>query len=63
MKPELLLRFEGKIVVFKGQEFIGPFGTQLEAYKAGLLKWGDADILVQEVTQAESIDETPSVVF
>ena len=60
-KPELLKSCDGKFVVFKLQDSIGPFDDIVEAYTAGLKKWGLVPMLVQKVQPVEESEDVPSI--
>ena len=49
-KKELLKNYPGKFIVIKGKEILTSYSTQEEAYRAGLLKFGENAFFIKEVT-------------
>lgn len=55
MKAELLKTYEGKFVVFHGDEFCGAFDTAENAYGEGVKRFGREAFLVKKVTAKEEV--------
>lgn len=52
-KDEFVRAYSGQFVVIKGEEFLGAFTTQAQAYEAGLSKWGNVPFLIKQVWGAK----------
>lgn len=55
-KAELLKKYANQFVLIKGEQLIGAFTTEGEAYEAGIKRFGNAAFLIKQVTKGE--DET-----
>jgi len=60
-KEELLKHHENQFVVIKGEEFAGAYTSDIEAYKAGLQKFGNVPFLTKQVTKEEEIVRFPAL--
>jgi len=54
-KEELLKKYEGQVIIIKGDQIRGPFSTIGEAYKAGLNEFGNVAMFIEQVTKEEPI--------
>lgn len=48
-KESLLSKYNGKLIIIKGEEVLGPFDTDADAYSAGLLKFGVTPFFITRV--------------
>lgn len=55
IKANLIGKSKGKFALVKGKELVGTFDTDQDAYKAGLLKYGNTPFLIIRITE---VDET-----
>ena len=53
--PELLKTDEGRFAVFKGEDFLGVFSSDDEAYNAALHRYGITSFLLQPIREFEPI--------
>jgi len=60
-KDELLTHHENQFVLIKDDEFGGAYSTDVEAYKAGLEKFGNVPFLIKQVTKEEEIVRFPAL--
>jgi hypothetical protein len=60
-KQEYLKLYKGQFVLIKGEEFIGVFTTDAEAYKAGLEKFGNQPFLIKQVLEDDSKVSYPAL--
>lgn len=60
-KDELLQHHENQFVVISGDEFGGAYTSDIEAYKAGLQKFGNVSFLVKQVRKEEEIVRFPAL--
>ncbi len=61
-KERLLEHHEGAFVLISGEELVGAFTTQAEAYEAGLKQLGNIPFLIHRVTRAEEEIQFPALV-
>ena len=54
-KPELLKTNSGYFAVIKEEELLGVYPTFQEAYSAGLKRWGNVEMLIEEVVEVKPI--------
>ena len=59
IKPELLKQYGGKFALIKGEEFVGAFDTDADAYKVGLEKFGNTPFLIVRIQEMEEKSWTP----
>jgi hypothetical protein len=52
-RQELLKHHENQFVLIKGNEKIGAYTTEAEAYKAGIEKFGNVPLLIKQVLREE----------
>ncbi|MFB6290296.1 MAG: hypothetical protein ABEJ25_01015 [Candidatus Bipolaricaulia bacterium] len=52
---------EGKFVAIKGEQVLGPFDSQKNAYEKGLDKFGLEPFLVQKVSEEEEVNYLPAL--
>jgi len=62
-RDELLKHYENQFVLISGNELLGSFTTDLEAYEAGLKKVGNVPFLIKKVVRKESIEKAPALVL
>jgi len=60
-KDELLQHHENQFVVIKEDEFVGAYSSDVEAYKAGLQKFGNVSFMIKQVTKEEEIVRFPAL--
>lgn len=60
-KDELLQHHENQFVLIKKNEFAGAYSSDVEAYKAGLQKFGNVSFLIKQVTKEEEIVRFPAL--
>lgn len=53
IKLKLLEESEGKYALIKGQELLGLFDTDMDAYQVGVSKFGKAPFLIIKVANEE----------
>jgi hypothetical protein len=58
-KADLVQKYSGKFIVIRGEEIIGPFDTDADAYKAGLLKFGIVPLFITRVLSEEERSVIP----
>lgn len=58
-KGSLLEKFAIKFIIIKGEEVLGPFDTDADAYKAGLLKYGAVPFFITRVQKDDEKAITP----
>lgn len=59
---ELVKHYENQFVLIRGEELIGSFTTELEAYETGLKKLGNVPFLIKQVKkEARDIDRAPAL--
>ena len=58
---ELLKHYENQFLVFMGDNCIGAFTTEQEAYEAGLKQFGNVPFLIKRVTKEEEIIRFPAL--
>jgi hypothetical protein len=51
IKPELLKQSKGKFALIKGERLVGAFDTDADAYKAGLLEFGNTPFLITQILE------------
>lgn len=62
-KEELLNKYEGKVVVIKGDEIIGIYDNETEALKAVLEKYGYIPVLIKRIVREERPEHLPSYTY
>ena len=60
-EADWLKHYEGQFVVIKGEEFVGAYPNDAEAYKAGLQKFGNVPFLIQRVTKEKEVLRFPAL--
>lgn len=60
-RSEYLKHHEGQFVLIKGNEFVGAYTTEEEAYKAGVDRFGNSPFLIKKVTRDEPINAIPAL--
>jgi hypothetical protein len=60
-KPGLLKTNLGEYVAVKNQDVMTGYSTLLEAYEAGLNKWGYVPMLIKKVELEEPIEMCPTI--
>jgi hypothetical protein len=60
-KDELLQHHENQFVIIRGNEFGGAYSSDLDAYKAGLAKWGNVSFLIKQVRKEEEVVRFPAL--
>ena len=58
-KATLVPKYEGKFVIIKDEEVIGPFDTDADAYQAALLKFGIVPFLITPVLSEDEKSVIP----
>jgi len=49
IKPDLLRQNKGKFALIKGERLVSTFDTDADAYKAGLLEFGNTPFLIIQI--------------
>lgn len=60
-KRYYLKRYKDKFVVIKGSRFLGAFGSEENAYKAGLEEFGNQAFLIKKVDEKEPTTNIPAL--
>ncbi len=60
-REELLEHYEGSYVLIVGDDLLGAFTTEAEAYAAGLRKVGNRPFLIRRVTREDEIVRMPAL--
>lgn len=60
---ELLKHYENQFVLIVGNELLGTFTTDLEAYEAGLGQVGNKPFLIKQVAKTDDIERAPALVL
>ncbi len=60
-KEELLKHYENQFVLIKDDTLVGAFTTEVEAYQAGIQKFGNQPFLIKKVTKEEEIALFPAL--
>ena len=63
MKAQWLTAHEGKFVLIKGQELMGVFESQEQAYSVGLERLGNIPFLIKQVVKEEPVQTIPALHF
>lgn len=59
IKSELLKQYKGKFALIKDEKFVGAFDTDADAYKAGLLQFGNTPFLIVLISETEENTRIP----
>ena len=62
-KPELLRHHEGKYVLIVGEELLGVFDHQDDAYRAGIAQKGNVPMLIKRVSTRDTTESVPAMVL
>jgi hypothetical protein len=62
-KPELLFSSEGKVALVKGQEILGLFDSEEQAYAAGLARLGNQPFLIRRIAKDDPTASIPALQF
>ena len=60
-KEEWLRYYKGQIVLIKGEELVGTFTTQHEAFVAGVKRFGNVPFLIQAVLEQDEVAQLPAL--
>jgi len=60
-RDELLQHYEDLYVLIKGEELVGAFTTEAEAYQAGVERFGDEPFLIKRVVANDEIEHIPAL--
>jgi hypothetical protein len=60
-KKELLAHHLGQYVLIKGNELVGAYTTESEAYTVGLKKFGNQPMLIRKIVEDEPFTSVPSI--
>jgi hypothetical protein len=60
---KLVSRYENQFVLVIGDELLGSFTTESEAYEAGLEKLGNQPFLIKQVVKGNDIERAPALVL
>ncbi len=63
IKDELLSHHEGKFALIHGEEFVGVFISDSDAYREGIKQFGQEPFLIQYVTVVEETEKYPALVL
>jgi hypothetical protein len=59
IKEDLLKQYPGKFALIRGEDFVGAFDTDADAYKIGLEKFGNSPFLIMRIQDSEEKSWTP----
>ena len=62
-KPDLLKTNKGQFALVKGKELYGTFTTFQEAYKASIVRFGNAAVLIRQITEQEPVHRIPALTY
>lgn len=60
-KEEWLRYYKGQIALIKGDELVGTFTTQQEAFAAGIKRFGNVPFLLQAVLEENEVAQFPAL--
>ncbi len=60
-KDELLKHYENQFVLIKDDQLVGAFTTEVEAYQAGIQRFGNQPFLIKKVTKEEEVVHFPAL--
>ena len=60
-KQELLAHHEGQFALIKGDQLVGVFSTEDEAFNVGVAKLGNVPFLIQSVQVNEEFIQQPAL--
>ncbi len=60
-RDDLLQHYENLFVLIRGEELIGVFSTEAEAYQAGVERFGNEPFLIKQVTRDEETEHIPAL--
>ena len=63
IKEGLLPHHEGKFALIQGEEFVGVFTSDSDAYREGIKQFGQIPFLIQHITAVEEQERYPSLVL
>jgi hypothetical protein len=63
IKQTLLPQHEGKFALIHGEELVGIFTSDSDAYREGIKQFGQTPFLIQYVTEKEETEKYPSLVL
>ena len=63
VKNELLRHYEGKYVLIIGQEQLGIFDSNEDAYQRGIELRGNVPMLIQKIEKDENIETIPAMLL
>jgi len=63
IKGELLPHHEGKFVLIHGEEFVGVFTSDSDAYREGIKQFGQEPFLIQHISVDEETEKYPALVL
>ena len=58
-RNDLLTKHNGKFALIKGKEVVGIFDTDQDAYKAGLLRFGNVPFLIARILEGDEKNWIP----
>ncbi len=59
IKPDLLKEVKGKFALIKDEKLVDTFDTDADAYKAGLLKFGNVPFLIVRISEEDEKSHIP----
>lgn len=60
-KKELLKSHTNKYLVIKGNQMLGAYDTDMDAYEAGLKEFGNVAFMIKKVTKEEEVIRFPAL--
>lgn len=60
-KQEYLKLYTGQVVLIKGEQFIGSFTTEKEAYGAGVEQFGNQPFFIKQVLENDAAVSYPAL--
>jgi len=61
-RAEWLTDHEGQFVLIKGTEY-SFYSSDDEAYRAGVDKYGDVDVLIKQVLSEDLVEDSPALLY
>ena len=63
IKERLLPQHEGKFALVHGEEVVGVFTSDSDAYREGIKQFGQEPFLIQHITVVEENEKYPALVL
>lgn len=63
IKSDLLKQYKGKFALIRGDRLVGTFDTDADAYKAGLMEFGNTPFLIIRISDEDERTSIPILEF